>query len=149
MLSKQIRAPKPGPTQGRVGIKMRLNCESHTVFSSGQGQRIKGHQGRPLAPRQLAPCLRYGHVLCWVFINFRLFPGKRKVTRFILPISQMRKLIPAWENISPLGPGAWHCTQPRLLSWPLVPWYACSSSGALCHSPDIVHFADAARFPGG
>lgn len=98
MLSKQTRASKTRPTQSRVGDQdeqLQLNCGSHTVLQSQAG-RDKGHQVYSRASRQLALNLRYSYVLSWTFINLELFSGKRKVARFIVLVSQIRKLIHAW-----------------------------------------------------
>lgn len=69
-------------------------------------KQIRASKTRPTQSRVGDKMSSRSYVLSWTFINLQLFSGKRKVTRFIVPISQIRKLNACLVK-KPLGPGAW------------------------------------------
>lgn len=69
-------------------------------------KQVRASKTRPTQSRVGDKMSSRSYVLSWTFINFQLFSEKRKVARFIVPISQTRKLMPALSrNPWALEPG--------------------------------------------
>lgn len=94
MHSKQIRASKPRPTQSRVGAKMSSRAElwaSHCPLVLGRKrERTKGHHGHFLASGSLQSVLGIVMFCLGYSLTLNSSSGKRKVTRFIVPIVPIR-----------------------------------------------------------